>query len=243
MSSTRRLERLVDQRFSRPLSASERQDLEAHLAASPIASERYRRLHLMERVAALGPERALEEPSPLEVQRIANDLGLLAPDPEPSFLAWLTSFRTVGITVFAAAAFAAAVLLIPTPELVQERGGTAWSASAYAVSSGGVERLGPTASRDTHLKFRVTRDGDSALTALSVVVKDASGATHVVPLEAPAFEGDTASVPGALALDAFPPGRTTFWLVRGAPDDVDPAALGDAVIERFEVELDGGPPK
>lgn len=244
MSSTRRLDRLVDERFLRPLSAAERRDLEAHLVASPVATERYRRLHLMERVAALGPDRALEEPSPLEIDRIAGDLGLFEPEPQPSFLAWLTSFKTVGFTVFAAAAFAAAVLLIPQPEIVQERGGTAWSASAYAVSSDGIERLGATASRDEHLKFRITRDGASDLGALSVVVKDAGGATHVLPLEVPAFERDTASVPGALALDAFPAGATTVWLVRGAPDDVDPSALGDRVIGRFEVTLEGGgPPK
>lgn len=239
---TSRLDRLVDQRFSRSLSTNERHDLEAHLASSPVATERYRRLHLMERVAALGPERALEEPSPLEIQRIAHDLGLLEPEvAQVSFWTWLTSIRTVGFSLFAAAAFAAALLLIPNAETVTERGGTSWSASAYAVSSAGVERLGDTVSTTQHLKFRVTREGEGALDALSVVILDASGARHVVAVEAPTFETDTASVPGAVALDGFPSGATTVWLVRGAADTIG-AELDDAdVLGRFEVRLTGGP--
>ena len=68
--------KLVDARFVRLLDDRERSALETHLAACGFCGERYRRLQLAERVVAVGAERAFEEPSPLEIDRIAADRWL-----------------------------------------------------------------------------------------------------------------------------------------------------------------------
>src|SRR5688572_17153957 len=83
--------RLVDARFLRVLDTHERTELESHLVACVACSERYRRLQLAERVAAVGPDRAFDEPSPLEIERIARDLDLVE-RPVDRF-AWLKNLR------------------------------------------------------------------------------------------------------------------------------------------------------
>lgn len=232
--ASNRHDRLVDARFERDLSPEERASLEAHLVAAPEAAERYRRRHLIERVTALGPERALEEPSPMEIERIAGDLGLLEPTEARAWWRRFFALRVLGPAMVAVTAMV--VLLVSTPRSeLQERGASpSWSASAYAVSSTGVRPLGGEVSRSEHLKFRITRAPTDELTALSAVVVDATGRAFVVALEVPPV-GD-ATIPGAVPLDAAAVGPAVVWLV--AADDVDAEALPrDEVIARFEVTI------
>ena len=51
--------------------------MEEHLTACGGCRERYRKLQLADRVIAFGAEGELDQPSPVEIDRIARDLGLL----------------------------------------------------------------------------------------------------------------------------------------------------------------------
>lgn len=209
------------------------------LASSAALAERYRRLQLAERVAAHGPEAALETPSPAEIDRIAAGLGLLEPAPR----------RLWRWTWAAAPAFAlvAAVLLLvvwprPTPEVVQVRGGAATGASfaAYAVGAdGGFTPLADArVTAGTRLKLRLSwAEAPVALDAVWVAVVPASGPVRVTRLAAPA--GRLAAVPGVVALRGVPGGPVQVYAI-AATARLDEAAVRAAVAGRLpDGEVEG----
>lgn len=240
LSKERRRERLVDERFRRPLSPAERESLEAHLVSSPTATERYRRLHLIERVTALGPERALEEPSPMEIDRIAVDLGLVeVPVQQPSWLTWLLSLRVIGMSTAAVAAAAVALfVLMPPTETINQRGvgPSRVTVSTYAVHTTGIRRAsdGATVSSGHHLKFRVA--AGAALSTFAAILVDESGRAYVAKLEAPAISDEPVAVPGSVALTGIAPGTVKLYLIASedpvSVDEIDGRTVTEAELER-----------
>src|SRR5262245_44459267 len=131
--------KLVDARFVRPLSEREKRRMEDHLVACGTCRERYRKLQLADRVAAFGPDDELDRPAPVEVDRIAQDLGLLEP-PRPRRWFSLPIFGTA--STLAAVALAVVLFLRPSDELVEKGdANTGITFSAYAIADGGSPRL------------------------------------------------------------------------------------------------------
>jgi hypothetical protein len=255
LSKERRRDRLVDERFARSLSEPERAELEAHLASSPTAAERYRRLHLIERVTALGPERALEEPSPMEIDRIAVDLGLVdRPEPPRSWLSWLTTVRMAGFSMAIAATAVLLFVFLPPRETVLTRGAAPVpvTVSTYVVSADGIGVAGtqPLGS-GSHLKLRLTRTGElAAVQTVAAVLLDETGHAYVVELGTPKFDAPTVSVPGSFSLTSVTPGRVKMFVVVSSEalvlDAIDGAEitedalrerLGAAIVDRLELTV------
>jgi hypothetical protein len=246
--------KLVDARFVRPLSERERADLESHLVGCASCVERYRRLQLADRAAAhVGDD--LRAISPVEVERIAGDLGLFGPAKKEArlwFPAWALAFAA------AAAVLIAISPLAPREELI-ERGGAELSRptfAAYVIGGDGkvrAHRSGEVLHQSEHLKLRVSRP-DLSRPLLPLFIYVAGATPAVVPLEAPRADEVTASVPGAFPLSSLPKGRTILYLVAARAIDrgaVDPLvkqhlppeeiahALGEgATVERLELEVE-----
>lgn len=243
------------------ISEVETAKMQDSLARSPRLAERYRRLQLAERVAAHGPQEALERPSPAEVDRVAARLGLLEPEPAPSV--WRARFAP---WMFGAALAVSAALALFTvmpsaqQDVLRPRGGAATGASfsAYVVRpGGGFERIEPGArlGDQDRLKLRLSWSGAaSALDAVWVVVVDGSGRVEVTRLEPPA--GALGAVPGVVGLWACASGVAKVYMVaaptpltkarlRAAVDgepsaEVTASRLDAAGVQRFEVVIEPG---
>ncbi len=226
----RRCRRLVDRSFTRGrLSATERTDLEEQLAACPDCRERYRRLQLAERVAAHGPELAFERPSPAEIDRVADALGLL--EPTPVRAGWRRPAALLGLAAALAVGLLLALRPAPTPDDgLAPRGdgaapGPSWA--AFAIGPDGAiqpSRPGLEVGAGASLKLRVAWSGAERGRLpgpVWVILVPASGPPLVTRLEAPDGPFAAASVPGAVRLDALPAGRLTIYARAGPePDDV-----------------------
>jgi hypothetical protein len=212
--------RLVDARFLRALNGNEKTELETHLAACSSCTERYRRLQLAERVASVGPERSFEEPSQLEIERIAGDLQLI--ESTADHFAWWRNMRGAFVGFSAAVAIAAAVAIFvvvkPPRETLTERGGTvqpSLSFAVYVINESGAIRAhtpgDPVQSKEL-LKLRASWDGvDPRHVAMAIV--DAEGKVRVAQLGAPKGVSAGASIPGAVALAASAKGEALMYLV------------------------------
>jgi hypothetical protein len=252
---------LIDARFIRTLNDRERVRLETHLSACAFCGERYRRMQLAERVASVGPDRALDEPSALEIDRVAQDIGLFDP-PRRSILAarpWL-------LGVPAAAAALGLTLLVAVPrsstqieEAPVARGASAKQVSfaAYVVDAGSKIRAlgGGRARQGEYLKLRVSVNGAAreALSDIQVSIVSDSGATSVTKLSVPHDASPIRNVNGAISLAAVPSGHAIVYTigasgeleagaiersVQGAPAaDAVAKTLGDRVlgVDRFEL--------
>jgi hypothetical protein len=235
--------KLIDARFVRPLSDGERSKLEGHLVACGWCRERYRKLQLADRVTAFGAAAELDVPAPIEVERMARDLGLL--DPEKPKRAWF-DLRIAGAVV--AVAFAVVLFVRPSDDLV-ERGAApaAVTFSAYAGGEGAWRLLEPGAqvAASEHLKLRASGEANGGVEVLLV---GADGRVEHVHLLAPV----SSLVPGAIALEGLPTGKLTAYLI--AAKSFDPAlarrlaaarapakelasALGGASVERIDLEV------
>lgn len=232
--------KLVDERFVRLLDGDERGHLEAHLVACAACSERYRRLQLAERVAAVGPERAVDEPGSFEIERIAGDLGLLE-SPRRLRIEWLP----IGGLFLAAATAALAFLLLPVVasqdegELLPRGAPVADTTFAvYVVSAAGevrAHRAEEPVRAGEHLKLRVSRAAtEGTWPQLSAIV--AGTEPRVLRLESPRSADPSASVPGAIAAGALPRGRAALYLI-AAPELPEDARLIDAVEGEPAAEL------
>jgi hypothetical protein len=232
--------RLVDARFSRTLSAGERSELEQHLVACAACSERYRRMQLAERVATVGADRALAEPSPFEVERIAADLGLVSRPVEQA--SWWSRRRAAFAGFTAAAAVAASLILFavrtPPPEQVIERGAAATTLSfaVYVIGDGGAIRVhdqGSPVRADELLKLRASWTG-VAPRSVAVAIVDAEGKVDVAALGAPKGAETGATIPGAVALAGRAPGNAIMYLFAFEGAAADRAAIAAAVENRPE---------
>lgn len=229
---TKRLERS----FSGPLSPRQRARLEADLAASAPLAERYRRLQLMERVAAHGPHDALETPSFLETERVAERLGLLEPAPRPrSWRAALPPW-VFGAALVASVGLALLVVLPPPPQdVLQTRGegGAQVSFAAYRLSADGAftpVQAGAELVPSDRLKLRLSwASAPGHLEAVWVALVAADGRVKTTRLSAP--EGAIAAVPGVVDLWGLPPGPAELYVI-GTQGELSPAALRSAVLAR-----------
>ncbi len=235
---TARDQKLVDAAFVGGLSANERDRMHDALAGSIELQERYRKLQLAERVASLGPERALDEPSPFEIDRVAQRLGLLdAPAPRRR---WFGSWKMALPMVVAAAA--AALVLAPRsdessasdPGALVARGGEATpSISVYRTSSkSGFELVGDSVTRDAQLILRSS--AGETTTQWRAVWQFADGNTEILKLPAPAKNG-------LLGPPLLPPaGAVKLWLIAGDEvDDVKPwtgTGVGAAFVHQVQIE-------
>lgn len=224
----RRCRRLVDRSFTRGrLSAAERAELEEQLAACPDCRERYRRLQLAERVAAHGPELAFERPSPAEVDRIADALGLL--EPTPARAGWRRPAALLGLAAALAVGLLLALRPAPAPEdELAPRGDGASPApswAAFAIGPDGAirpSRAGLEVTPGTSLKLRLAWSGQARGRLpgpVWVVLVPASGLPLVTRLEPPDGPFAAASVPGAVRLDGLPPGPLTIYARAGPEPD------------------------
>ncbi|MCA9550294.1 MAG: hypothetical protein KC933_09680 [Myxococcales bacterium] len=235
-------DKLLEARFTRPLSPREVARLERALASSPELAERYRRLQLAERVVAHGPEAGLEQPSPFEVERGARALGLLDPPARrrPAWTPWV-----LGAT-FAMAAGLATLVVAPVgmQEVLQERGGAVSGVSfaAYAVApEGGFSELveGARLTPEHRLKLRLSFQGPATpLDAVWVALVPTSGAPRVERLAAP--EGNLAAVPGVVGLFGLPAGPVAVYVLaaaRGAsPGEISAAVAGRPAPEALATD-------
>lgn len=243
--------KLVEARFLRALDEGERKRLERHLLGCASCSEKYRRLQLAERVASVGTDRALEEPSFLEIERIAGDLGLFGPP--KTARNWLPFAGLL-------AAVACALLLIvlrpqdPSETFTPRGDPSGLTFAAYVIAADGAIRshtaVAPV-SKDDHLKLRVSRpDKGKPWPKMFLVI--ATDTPKVIELVAPEKNEPAASIPGAIPLAGLPSGKVTAYVI--ATDEADeqtlseavrdrPAAdrvrqsLGRAVVERIELEV------
>lgn len=232
--------------------------MEGHLTACGSCRERYRKMQLAERVAAVGPEGDLDAPAPFEVERIAQDLGLTDPPRRPLSLLGLRTFGAAASVALAVAV--AAIFLRPPDDGLVARGGapTGISFSAYAVSQ--VRQVRPLAGGDQvfpadYLKLRATWAGDvGAIHGVEVVLVDAAGRVEHAHLEAPP-PAASASVPGAVSFAGMAPGALTTYVIaapdfelervrrlvtaRAPPDEVAAALDEGAVVEQLELVVGG----
>jgi hypothetical protein len=214
--------KLVDARFLRTLDAKERGALEIHLSACGFCTERYRKLQLAERVAASGAERAFDEPSPFEIDRIAIDLGLI----ERPRRRWAELLRsrifTAGIPALAVATLIALVVVSPRAlfeERPIERGESGGAVAAYVVSSGGAIRAldGDRRVRPSdYLKLRIQVADERASRSLAAIEVSCDGVRERIAM--PMSGERTISVPGAIALAALSRGSAVMHVVGKAAD-------------------------
>jgi hypothetical protein len=237
--------KLVDARFVRPLAERERARLESHLASCGSCSERYRRLQLADRVASIGPQRALDEPSPFEIERIARDLGLVEA-PRPWWQGLLGS-RAVLAGVPAAVAAAALVLVFVFPQsLVEQRdrgqliergtGPKPVSFAAYVVGRDSRIRLHANDAAvytSEYLKLRVAAAGvaKDALRSVQVVIVGERGGVSVLKMSVPDDRSPLRTVSGAVVLNALPPGHAVVYAI-GAKEDLDEEAIRAAAAKK-----------
>lgn len=231
--------RLVDARFMRALDGNERNELETHLASCGWCSERYRRMQLAERVASVGPERAFEEPSALEIERIAQDLQLV--DRTVGRFAWWREARGAMIGFGAALAVAAAAAMFffvqpsnPTPReappVMRGAGEVRASFSLFAINAQGAVRPyqpGTSISAAEVVKLRASWSG-AELNHVAVAIVDASGNVRVAQLGAPKGSNESATIPGAVSLAGSATGEATTYIIASETPLADDA-LRDAV--------------
>jgi hypothetical protein len=207
--------KLVDARFLRALDGAERGELERHLVACTSCSERYRRLQLAERVASVGPERAFEEPSPFEIERMAMDLGLVD-RPERRWSAFLRSrFLTTALPALAVTAAVSLFVIAPRTlfeDRPVERGEVAngpITVAAYVISANGDIRAlagDPRVHASDYLKLRVGFVDAARSRAAHAVEVRFDGFDRTFDLPNP---GELAvSVPDAIALAKLPVGKS-----------------------------------
>ncbi len=250
--------KLIDARFLRPLDPRERSSMEEHLVACESCRERYRRLQLADRVIAFGPDADLDRPAPLEVERIALDLGLLDRPRRRPFWLGLPFFGAVGSV--AAMALVAALFLRPS-EVLLERGEApvGITFSAYAIADDAGPRLlerGAQVALGEHLKLRASFGARALpqIDGIEVLLVPARGEVQHVHLSAPERGAASASVPGAIALQGLAPGPLTAYVVAAerfelgsveglassrAPPEALARALGGASVERIDLEVVG----
>lgn len=239
MSTTaRRDERLLDACFTRPLSPREHERLDALLLSSPELLQRYRRLQLAERVAAHGPEGALETPSFAETDRIAARLGLLQPAPASArWRAWLRRPPWIFQLTLAVGLALLAFTLVPrdVPEHIQMRGqaGAQVSFAAYRLSpQGQFHQLEPGDAVHSKDRLKLRMSWAEAPTevsgALWVAMIDAQGQVRTEALQTPS--GQIAAVPGVVGLWGLAPGSASVYVV-SAPG-LQAGALAAAVRSR-----------
>lgn len=212
--------RLVDARFLRSLDAGEKNELEVHLASCGSCTERYRRLQLAERVASIGPERAFEEPSPLEIERIAADLQLL--ETATDRWSWLFNMKGAFTGLSAAVAIAAAIALFviarPPQETLTERGGVEQRAATFSLfvigADGAIRPYAEDAALKSSelIKLRASWSGVSP-THVAVAIVDASGAVRIAQLGAPKGAATGATIPGAIALAGSSAGDALAYVI------------------------------
>jgi hypothetical protein len=243
--TARRDGKLIDARFARALSGRERSRMEDHLILCGTCRERYRRLQLAERVAAFGGDGDLDAPSPFEVERIAEGLGLGAPRRR----SWLDLRWFAGAVSVAAAVALAGVYLRTGEDDLVARGGAEVkpSFSLYALSDRGARPLsrGESVSSGEHLKLRVS---GAPVEGVHVVLVASDGRIEHASLAAPR----DGSVPGAVSLADLPAGTLTAYAITGRFDletirslastragsaDLARALGPGASVERFELDL------
>ena len=248
--TAKRAAKLIDARFLRPLSPRERSKMEDHLGACAVCRERYRKLQLADRVAAFGEEE-LDRPAPIEIDRIAQDLGLFeAPRVRTPWFA----LPLVGTA--AALALVAVLFVKPSDELIERGAGPAgMTFSAYAISSEGPRLLedGGRVGASEHLKLRASW-GESArdIDGVDVLLVGGEKLVHV-RLAAPDRTSEVASVPGAISLSGFSKGRLTAYVIAAksfdlervrslaesrAPPEELVEALDAAAGERIDLEVE-----
>lgn len=198
--------RLVDARFLRPLEDRERTELETHLSSCAWCGERYRKLQLAERIASVGMERAVEEPSALEIERIAQDLHLVESTvSQPSWLRILQS-KLAGYSALVAVAAAVVLFLVlrPPQEILLERGGSTPGVtfSAFVINADGSIRphdpAMPVKAGD-NIKLRASWTKDQpAFVYAAIYLSD--GTVQLAKLEAPQGPSTGATIPGAITL-------------------------------------------
>lgn len=243
--------RLVELGFTRSLAPDERLVLEDHLKSCGECLERYRRVQLAHRILAIGPERALDEPAPLELERIAEHLGLVAPARPTLFeslartassarlgLATLSSSaRALALVVAFVAGTASAVVLLSLPagdrELVARGGARAVSVALYAVSpSGEVTPIAPSGTRvvaGDHLKLRLSAPREApTLGAVCVAVVPRGAPPRVSCLPPPVLVDGASTVPGSVVVTE--PGPASIVVVASSTHE-DPRAL-EALLVR-----------
>lgn len=235
---TRRDQKLVDAAFVGGLSPNERARMHDALAGSIDLQERYRKLQLAERVAALGPERALDEPSHFEIDRVAQRLGLLDAPPPPR--RWFASWK-IALPVVVAAAAAGLVLApqaeqssVSDPGALVARGGEATpSISVYRTSAkSGFELVGASVESDAQLILRSS--AGTPATKWLAVWQFEDGTTEALKLPAPAKNGLLGP-----PLQA-PANAVRLWLMAG--DDVEQltpwtgSASGGAFVHQVQIE-------
>lgn len=237
-----RSRRLVDARFLRGLDAGEKNELELHLASCGPCTERYRRLQLAERVASVGPERAFEEPSPLEIERIARDLQLL--EAPADRWAWLRDMRGAVAGLSAAVAIAAAigvfVAVRPPQETLIARGGAEQRAATFSMFVIGADGAIRPYAEDGALKaselikLRASWSGAEPK-HVAVAIVDAAGAVRVAQLGAPKGASTGATIPGAIALAGSSAGDAIAYLL-ASESAIDESALRAAIAASPDAE-------
>lgn len=233
MMSSKRASKLVDAAFEGGFSSKQGAKLQEVLASSGDAAQRYRRLQLAERVAAHGPEAALETPSEFEIDRIARNLGLLAPEPRPSrWRAWISPWVLTGGLVLSSAVVLF-TLSVPPPEIQARGGHDALSFSTYAITTqGAISVVSPGASLtpQDRLKVRLSWQGEVLpLSGVWVGVVDQSGRVRVTSLAAP--DTQVATVPGLVDLGWVAPGDVRVYVV-GSSTSLAESALVSALSPR-----------
>jgi hypothetical protein len=238
--------RFVDARFLRPLADRERVELETHLSSCAWCGERYRKLQLAERVASVGVDRALEEPSALEIERIAQDLHLV--ESTGQSLGWWRALRGSIAGYSAVIAVAAAVAIFfairPPKEVLLERGGAAVgvSFSAFVIAADGAIRAHEPAvavSNTDHLKLRVSWSA-AAPRIVYAVVALSDGTVELAELGEPSGAPTGATVPGAISMAKVPAEGAELWVV-ASDEPLDPEAAKTLAREhgqRFRLLLD-----
>ncbi len=211
--NNKRAEKLVDQAFLRPLDAQERELLERHLMAYQESGERYRKIQLAQRVIAApsaSPEALLEEPSPAEIERVAQGLGLFeeAPEKRASVFAWwplgLSATALALAGVFALGPERSGVSPRPDPGLVARGSERVRELATYIIrAKGGIEaaRDGAELHPEDHLKLRVSwPKAQTPLRSLWLVFVPRAGAPWARSLDAPKPSSEAVSIPGAVAV-------------------------------------------
>ncbi len=222
----KRAEKLVDQAFLRPLDHRERERLERHLMAYQESGERYRKIQLAQRVIAApsaSPEELLEEPSPAEIERIAQGLGLFeeAPRERASMFGWwpmgLSAAALALVGVFALGPYVGGLGSRPDPGLVARGGAVEISFSTYIIrAKGGIEaaRDGASLRPEDHLKLRVSWPKEQTpIRGLWLVFVPEKGAPWVRALEAPKPSSEAVSIPGAIALRRASAGPLSVFIL------------------------------
>ncbi len=238
MMSSKQASNLLDLAFTTGLDPKQQERLQEALVGSAELCERYRRLQLAERVAAHGPEVALEAPSEFEIDRMARGLGLMAPAPRVFRLRrWVRSwFVPAGLALSAAVALFALNVPAPEPHLQARGSAEGLSLSAYVVSAQGqITELSSGARLEAtdRLKLRLSWQGEAQpLSAVWVGIVDHEGRVTMSELTAP--EAQLATVPGFVDL----PGTTgpVRVYVMGTHRGLSQSALKSALSLRPDSE-------